>query len=217
METIRIVKRKKAASYIWGILLALIILGALAWLVFDQRVHERVAFSSDRDTTETEDNRSFRSFGYEEGEDFSENVKAFISYVNRQILPADTIDDQMTQQAVGHLKSALDEVSDNQGIMKSGDAIVRSDTLQRQTSANDDLIETGTALVNIQENEYPALSEIGERVKETLDDLENAETSKPEDLKNFFVLSSSLIQEIEGERTDQLTTDRRAYEDVEQE
>jgi hypothetical protein len=228
METIRIVKRKKGSSYIWGILLALIIIGAIVWLLVDQNVLDREGFSANRDTTEYGDYRSedYRNEGYRDFDnrwrDFeSDQVHAYVSFVNSEVVPADSIDSQMTREGVNHLKMALNEVAENQDAGNreriDRDSITISDSREQpgnevnQDSAKKSLINAGSELVDIQRSEYPSLAQMGEAVKESLNDLQNSE--KTEELKNFFILSSNLIQEMHSERTnDQLTTKRRSYE-----
>jgi hypothetical protein len=244
METIRIIKRRKSSSFIWGILLALIVLGAIVWFVVDQNVLDREGFSLNRDNIESNEYRSgeYRSDEYrtDEYRNFnaprgnldrnrsfdntrenmeSDQVQAYVSFVNRQVIPAASIDNQITEQAHSHLKRALDEVAEKpivdhrEGIDNDRFADAQRDN-QEKPSSQESLIETGNELVDIQKNDYPSLSRMGEAVKESLSKLKNSENQKSEDLKNFFILSSSLIQEMDSERTNgQITANRRTYED----
>jgi hypothetical protein len=230
MEKIRIVKRKSGTGYIWGILAALLIIGAIAWFVVDQDLIDQANLSADRNRIENDEYRTRDYYGHEQNRDReyrnfdqyqrgveTDHVQAYVSFVNRRIIPADRIDDQMTQNAVEHFEKALNEVSESTTDHRRENFDVDRDTVdtlgsadQRRNDQNrnadkQSLIEAGNKLVEIQQSEYPSLSEMGEAVKKSLNKIENKSTDASEDLKAFFVASSSLFQEIENERANDVS------------
>ena len=229
METIRIIKRKrnKGTGYIWGILLALIILGAIAWILMDQNILDRDQFSINRESVENEENNRYDEKSFEDLE--RNRIKAYVSFVNREVIPADSIESQTTQKALTHFQMALNEVengtiTNNQNDNKSNDTITGSDSIgqeeplvgsdsiekpgneESKAYAKKSLFEDGIKLVHIQENEYPSLSKMGMVLKKSIINLEKSENENSEYLKDFFISSSSLLQEMDSERTNNKLT-----------
>ena len=235
METIRIVRRKrnKGSGYIWGILLALVIIGAAAWFLADRNILDRDKFSLNRDTVENDSYGEFRNsgqlqdtIGREEREE-REGIKTYVSFVNREVISSDSVKSHTVQKGLSLLKAAVNEVDEGAGsgypdnTVSNGSSLTKpdprepADPMQHagtdslagsgghsdQPFVKEDLIETGTKLVDIQEREYPSLSKIGGVLEEYLNDLERADIKDPGDLKKFFITSSSLLQEMENERT----------------
>jgi hypothetical protein len=241
METIRIIRKKSKAPYVWGILLTLIILGVVAWLLMDRNIIDRGGFTLGRDNAENDthindnyrDRRDLRDFrDYRDGRDGGahqesferDQVNAYVSFVNRQIVPADEINNQLIEQALTRLERALEEVSentiahDNLNRERSVDTADVADSRAQlrnnaDHSAMQSLINTGTQLVEIQQQEYPSLDGLGTSVEASLRDIDADAQANSNGLKEFFILSSSLIQEMDSERNnDQLTTNRRNHE-----
>ncbi len=238
METIRIVKRKrnKGSGYIWGILLALVIIGAVAWFLADRNILDRDQFSLKRDTVENDSYGEFRNSrqlqdtigreGREEREGRA-GIKAYVSFVNREVISSDSVESYTVQKGLSLLKTAVNEVDEGAGsgypdntvsnggsltspdpeepadpMQQAGrDSLTRSGSHSNQPFAREDLIQTGNKLVDIQVREYPSLSKIGGVLEESLNDMERADIKNSGDLKKFFIASSSLLQEMENERT----------------
>jgi hypothetical protein len=255
MENIRIVKRKKnkGSGIIWGILIAAIILGAVAWLLIDQDVIEREQFSLQK---EPDENESYGEFSespektiddeftesserenydeFRESDQLQENsdrnvVKSYVSFVNREVITVDIIENQTKIKAVSLFQKAVNEVEKDSGFDQyenadnSDSSITLSDsnkasgsnsrkqaapdsieqlTQENQQNNNKSLITAGYKLMDIQEREYPSLSKMGEVLNSSIIELEKTEQENSENLKEFFIASSSLLQEIDSERND---------------
>lgn len=263
MERIRIIKKKKnkGSGYIWGILIAIILLGAAGWILIDQDIidGERLSLQRDTDKTEgygqyndsdkTENFDEFRdSEGFRDSEELQENsgsddIKSYVKYVNREVVPAENIENQMKQKAVSLLQKAVNNVGGDSEFNQGNDAdtsnnpAVSSDSNKvdgliptersgpdsNQEQNNEDnrqntdksLIEAGNKLVDIQEREYPSLSKMGEVLDNSLNTLENNTEQETNDLKEFFIASSSLLQEIASERNELSYNNRRKYGNIE--
>ena len=231
METIRIVrkKRNKGSGFLWGFLLAVVIAGLAAWLLLDQNILDRDHLSVNRDTIENENYDEYSNSDQPHDSLESSEIKAYVSYVNREVIPADSIEKQTTKKAAALLQAAVEEVNEgtdpnyrgsagngsrsltspDSGELSASNPMERSDSgfmgspgkgLNQQYD-RETLIETGNTLADIQEREYPSLSKMGELLKKSVNDLESSKKGKSEDLKVFFIASSSLLQEMDSQRT----------------
>ena len=126
MERIRIIKRNrnKGSGIIWGILIVVILLGATAWLLMDRDIIDREQISLSRNTDEDEssdrynDSDETETFEHERSPDENQEnsgnevIKSYVSFVNREVIPADSIEFQMKLEAVALLQKALNEIEE---------------------------------------------------------------------------------------------------------
>jgi len=225
METIRIVKQKRGFSKILWILVVLIIFGVIAWLTVDRNDQFNDAFFSEKDTLE---NNEYSIDEPTLAENQQVNLPAYLSFINRQVIPADSVSKEIKQKAAYHLRLALaevdamsantrgeypvdenDSVADKKATVEYNQDTSKSSVNNKYTN-NSSFLEAGIQLIYLQKNEYPVLSKIGEKIQESIISLEKSENQ--EELKKFFVLSSSLLQEINTEEFKNQYVERGNYE-----
>ena len=204
MERIRIVKRKRRSHFLPGMFIALIILSAIIWLAIDNKYISFDGVSANKDSANQYNN-------YTEQQT---KVDRYISFVNMQVVPADSIDQGITQNGLIHLTYALNEIvekvsEDEQNLTFQNHS---TDSISSASENPEDsdikaLTETGIVLIDIQKNNFPDLSNESEKVKISIDRVNNKNKEDlSKSLKNFFIASSQLLEEMNDHKmNDQLT------------
>ena len=145
METIRIIKRRRnrGAGYFFGFLLTVIIIGAIIWFLTDQNFSHRNGALFSRDTIENQDyNRYDTTVNDNEPyqNPYDANIKRYVSFVNREVIPSDSIENQTKQTGASLLQVAITDV---QGQKTN----YRNNRFQRDSEAvSDSAMHGGNAL-----------------------------------------------------------------------
>ena len=203
MEKIRIVKRKKRPPYFLGIFLLIFIVGAILWFLIDRNHLNFSRISLTEDST-----KMSRAYNPEK----ENKIQSYLSFVSVEVIPADSINGELSEKGLIYLTYALDEIINNLGV--SDQEIINRNYLNDSTINNGSnngntlhsLEKTGKVLVDIQKSDFPELTREGKEVELSINNLnENISDYNSNELKKFFVRSGILLQEMKNEKTDQLS------------